>query len=129
MFDEAIAECQKLLSLSGGTVPHRLALARCYASAGRSEEAQEILHDVLTTAKGGYVPSGDVAAVYAALGEKERAFEWLERAYEERSIGMAYLVTDPRFDPLRSDPRFADLLRRVGLPEQTLGSVSNTHRS
>ena len=105
---------------------YRLVLARCYASAGRSEEAQEILHDILTSAKGDYVPSFDVAAVYAALGEKERAFEWLDRAYEERAARMVYLGTDPRYDPLRSDPRFADLLRRMGLPDQTLGSVSKT---
>jgi TolB-like protein/thioredoxin-like negative regulator of GroEL len=126
MFDEAIAECQKLLSLSGGTVRHRLALARCYASAGRSEDAQVILRDILTSAKGDYLPSQEVAAVYAALGEKERAFEWLERAYEERTTWMVYLGTSPQFDSLRSDPRFADLLRRVGLPEQSLGSVSKT---
>ncbi len=120
MFDEAIAESQKLLSLSGGAVPRRLDLARSYATAGRSEEAQEILHDILTSAKGDYVPSSQVAFVYAALGEKERAFEWLDRAYEERSGWMATLGTVPGFDPLRSDPRFADLLRRVGLPEHSL---------
>ena len=126
MFDEAIAECKKLLSLSGGAPLHRLAIARCYASAGRSEEAQEILRDILTSSKGDYVPSGNVAFVYAALGEKERAFEWLERAYEERSSWMTTLSTDPRYDPLRSDLRFADLLRRVGLPEQIPDSVSKT---
>ena len=61
-----------------------------------------------------------------ALRDEERVFEWLERAYEERDSWMTTLRMNPRYDPLRSDPKFADLLRRVGLPEQSLGSVSKT---
>ena len=52
-----------------------------------------------------------------ALGDKDRAFQWLDRCYEERSPWLGWLKTDPALDPLRSDPRFADLLRRIGLPQ------------
>jgi hypothetical protein len=58
-----------------------------------------------------------VAVLYGQLGENDKAFEWLERAYVERSDGLSLLKVDPWFDPLRSDPRFADLMRRVGFPE------------
>ncbi len=57
-----------------------------------------------------------IATIHAALGEKDLAFEWLQKAYEDRSGWLVYLKIDPMFDPLRSDPRFTDLLRRVGLP-------------
>ena len=60
--------------------------------------------------------SHDIAIIYTGLGEKDRAFEWLERALKERSWLILYLKTDPFFDPLRPDSRFADLLRRAGLP-------------
>ena len=56
------------------------------------------------------------AVVYVGLGDKEQAFAWLEKAYEERTNFLAYLKVQTTFDPLRSDPRFADLVRRVGLP-------------
>ncbi len=55
-----------------------------------------------------------MAIIYTGLGEKEKAFEWLEKAYEDRSELMTWLKVDPRLDPLRDDPRFQDLLRRVG---------------
>ena len=65
-----------------------------------------------------YVASYNVAIIYAGLGEKDQAFAWLDRAYKDRSYYLAdYLPTDARLDNLRSDPRFADLRRRVGLPQ------------
>ena len=64
--------------------------------------------------KKGYVSPKYFALTYLQLGEKDRAFEWLEKSYQERGEVLLYLKVDPRFDPLRSDPRFADLLRRVG---------------
>ena len=57
------------------------------------------------------------AMIYMALGDKDRAFRWLDRCYEERSPWLAWLKTDPALDPLPTDPRFADLLHRVGLPQ------------
>jgi hypothetical protein len=59
----------------------------------------------------------EVALIHAGLGEKDQAFEWLERAYEERDKGLLFLRIDPPLDPLRSDPRFQDLLRRMNFPE------------
>jgi tetratricopeptide (TPR) repeat protein len=59
----------------------------------------------------------DVAHLYARLRDNDKAFAWLEKAYKERSEGMAWLKVDPAYDPLRTDPRFADLMRRVGLPQ------------
>jgi len=60
-------------------------------------------------------PAYQIAAIYIALGEVQQAFSWLEKAYEQRSSFLRWLKVDPRFDPVRSDPRFLDLLRRVGL--------------
>ena len=72
--------------------------------------------------KSRYVSPYDRATVYAGLGEKDQAIAWLEKAYQERSDGLVFLKVEPKFDGLRSDPRFADLLRRVGFPgsESTL---------
>jgi hypothetical protein len=65
-----------------------------------------------------YVSPYSIAVIYAGLGEKHKAFDWLERAYKERSYFMAvYLITDARLDSLHADPRFEDLRRRVGLPK------------
>jgi hypothetical protein len=69
----------------------------------------------------GSVPAPDraflMALVYAALGDKDRAFQWLEGAFRDRALSMLLVKTDPRADSLRSDPRYAELLRRMGLPE------------
>ncbi|MBA3914752.1 MAG: hypothetical protein H0X25_13090 [Acidobacteriales bacterium] len=65
-----------------------------------------------------YVAPYNVAVIYVGLGEKEEAFAWLNRAYEERSYTLVeYLTTDARLEPLHSDPRFAELVRRIGLPQ------------
>ncbi len=63
------------------------------------------------------MPPTSIALVYAGLGEKDEAFAWLEKAYEERSFQLQWLNVEPRWDSLRSDPRFADLIRRIGLPQ------------
>jgi len=63
-----------------------------------------------------YVPAYDIAVAYLGLGERPRAFEWLSKAFEERSGFLVYIKCDRRFDALRSDPRYEDLLQRIGLP-------------
>jgi TolB-like protein/Tfp pilus assembly protein PilF len=96
-------------------------LAITYAKMGRREDARRILEQLIEKSRQQYVAAERIAAVYAALGEKDEAFRRLERAFDEHSAPMAGLTTHPEFRPLRSDPRFADLLRRIGIdPAQVL---------
>ncbi len=88
------------------------ALPRAYADAGRREEASRILEEVL-----GSIYPLSAAVIYARLGEADAAFEWLEKAYERRSMPFTWVRTAPSSDFIRSDPRFQDLLRRIGFPE------------
>jgi serine/threonine protein kinase/TolB-like protein/Flp pilus assembly protein TadD len=112
-FPEAIAEAQKAVSLSGAAPLLVADLACVYAAAGNRAAAKRLLRDVSRRA---YVPKYHVALAYIALGEHEQAFAWLEKAVEDRSPQLVYLRVDPRVDPLRSDPRFQDLLRRMNFP-------------
>jgi hypothetical protein len=90
-------------------------LGHAYAASNRRSDAQRIVQQLSALSKERYVPSYPIAAIYAALGQKDEAFTWLERAYEARDSWMDYLKIDPRLDPLHSDPRFANLLRRMNL--------------
>ena len=90
-----------------------------YGLAGRKAEASKILNELLELNETRYVTPAALVNVYIGLGDKEQAFVWLEKAYQERSNYVAYLKVFPILDPLRSDPRFADLVRRVGLPVVT----------
>jgi serine/threonine protein kinase/tetratricopeptide (TPR) repeat protein len=120
-FPEAIEQFRNCVRLTGGTRPSMLALlGHAYAAANRGTEARAILEQLSALTKKTYVPSYPVAAIYAALGEKDEALARLERAYEERDAWLDYLGLDPRLDGLRSDPRFASLLHRMNLP--SLGS-------
>jgi len=115
-YEEAIAEGEKSVMLSGGSPLMRAALAQTLAIAGQREKAMQILDDLTKLAQQRYVASYFLAGIYAGLGEDERAFEHLEKSYEEHSHWLIYLHIDPGMDALRSDPRFQDLLRRIGLP-------------
>jgi Flp pilus assembly protein TadD len=90
-----------------------LGLGNACAVAGRRAEAEKVLDKLHELSKQKHVSAGPVAQIYAALGEKDKAFEWLKKGSEDRSIITVKL--DPVYDPLRSDPRFADLLRRMNL--------------
>jgi tetratricopeptide (TPR) repeat protein len=102
-----------------GTVgaPPPAGLAYVYAKAGRRAEAQQILDRIVQTSTQRYIPAMAAARIYAALGDRDKAFEWLERAFAERSIAAQTIgiKVDPSFDAMRSDPRFTDLLRRINL--------------
>jgi eukaryotic-like serine/threonine-protein kinase len=115
---KAIAEYRKAVELSGGDSDTRAALAHAYVAAGRRPEAETILREMLRASQTGYVAPYMIGSIYAGLNDKDRAFEFLERSFQERSPDVPwFLKADLRIDNLRSDPRYADLLRRVGLPQ------------
>ena len=116
-FDDAIATSEKAVVLSSRAPGALGVLGMCYGLAGRKVEANKTLDELLELNRRRYVTPGAVVFVYTGLGDKDRAFAWLEKAYQERSYFMAYLKVVPTADPLRSDPRFDDLLRRMGLPQ------------
>ena len=117
-YAEAIAAFQSAIRLfPGGSSIAEAELAHAYAVSGNREGAQKIIAELQDVAKSKYVSSYQIAAIYAGLGEKDQAFAWLEKAHEERSDGLVNLKAEQRFDSLRSDPRFAGLVRRVGLPQ------------
>jgi len=101
-------------------------LAITYAKMGRREDAQRILDQLIEKSRQQYVKADSIAAVYAALGEKDQAFRWLERAFNEHSAPLYGFGSDPGFRSLRSDARFANLLRRIGIdPVKLLGRQKN----
>jgi TolB-like protein/DNA-binding winged helix-turn-helix (wHTH) protein/Flp pilus assembly protein TadD len=115
MYPEALAELQKALELSGGAPRDVAALGHAYAVSGYRAEARQALQKLEELAKRRYVSSYERVLICAGLGENDRALEWLERAFQERSTWMITLRVDPRLDPLRGYARFVDLVRRVGL--------------
>lgn len=116
MFKEAVAEFKAANTAWNEPVLPTASLAHAYAISGRTREARRILTQLTNRSKRGYVSAYDIAVIYAGLGEPDRAFEWLDKAYSERSGFLIYFRADPRLDPLRSDERFQTLLRRIGLP-------------
>jgi len=122
-FELAITEGEKGVRLSDGSPLMRAALAHSYGKAGRAKEALQILDELTKLAGHKYVAPHFFAGIYIGLGENDRALEYLEKSYEEHSHWLIYLHIDPGMDDLRHDPRFLDLLRRVGLPA-TLDAIS-----
>jgi TolB-like protein/DNA-binding winged helix-turn-helix (wHTH) protein/tetratricopeptide (TPR) repeat protein len=114
-FPEAIAKLKRAVSLSDGPI-YRGQLAHAYALAGNRAKALEILEQLKTLSKEKYVVPVDIAIIYTGLGDRNSAFQWLEKAYQERTARITEL-SEPHFDSLRSDPRFPDLMRRIGLPQ------------
>jgi len=92
-------------------------LVRAYAHAGRRTDALRLLDELKRRQQTGYVPTAAFVNAYLGLGDNEQAFAWLERAYQEKAEILQYLKVHPFFDPLRSDPRFANLIHRVGLDQ------------
>jgi serine/threonine protein kinase/Tfp pilus assembly protein PilF len=122
MYEKAIVEYQKVIDHSGGN-PHaevamKARIGHAYALWDKRAEAVKILDVLLKRRDVAHsMMSYSIAEIYVGLGENDRAFEWLERAREERNIQMVSLKVDPNLDGLRSDPRFSGLLRRMNLPE------------
>jgi tetratricopeptide (TPR) repeat protein len=115
-FTEAIAEFQRAITLSPNIFRYKSGLVYAYARAGKSAEARKLLSELTEHSKRTYVSWYDFAAIYAGLGDKNQAFAFLEKPYEERDASLVQAKVYPLLDPLRSDPRFADLLHRIGLP-------------
>ncbi|HEV8487024.1 MAG TPA: winged helix-turn-helix domain-containing protein [Blastocatellia bacterium] len=114
--DQAIAEIQKSVILSGGSLEEKAYLGYACGVAGRRSEAIKMLGELKARAEREYVSPYLMALVGMGLGNKDQALSWLDQAYDARSVNLIYLNVEPIFDNLRSAPRFNDLLRRVGLP-------------
>jgi TolB-like protein/Tfp pilus assembly protein PilF len=115
---QAVAEYQKAVELSPLEQDSAAALAHAYAAAGRRAKAKEIVDELQRRSRTKYVSPYMIATIYAGLGDKDKAFEFLEKAYQERSSDLPYFVrSDLRVDHLRSDPRFENLLKRMNFPK------------
>jgi TolB-like protein/DNA-binding winged helix-turn-helix (wHTH) protein/Flp pilus assembly protein TadD len=115
MYEEAVAELQKAIKLSGDSPTCIANLARAYVASGKRSEAVKLLGDLKKRSTPGYSNAAEIAMIYASLGDPDQAMTWLEKGFEER-FNPGVLLR-PGFDPLRSDPRFQNLVHRVGLPE------------
>ena len=115
VFDSATEEFKKAISLSEDSPLMRAALSRAYAKSQKKDEANEMLNELNELAKRQYVSAYEVAKIYVALGNSEQAFQLLGKAYAEHSFHLVNLNVCPHFKSVRSDPRFQDLVQRVGL--------------
>ena len=112
---DAIPVLEKAISVSHGSPAATGVLIRAYSHAGRRSDAVRLLAELQKRQEAGYVPAAAFVNAYLGLGENDQAFAWLEQAYKEQSNILQFLKVHPYFDPIRADPRFADLVRRVGL--------------
>jgi tetratricopeptide (TPR) repeat protein len=117
MYLEAVPAIEKAVALNRGAAQSVAYLGYVRARLGQREEARRILQQLAAASKGRYTPAAAYALVSVGLGENDQALSWLEKAYEERVNRLAYLRREPVWDPLRQDPRFEDLVRRIGLPQ------------
>jgi predicted Zn-dependent protease len=110
---EAIVEFEKAINASGDSSLMKAEYASALALSGDTSKAQTQLNNLLETSKQKYVSSYHIAAIYAGLKDKDQALTWLNKAFQDRADWMVNLKVDPRFDSIRTDPRFGDLLGRM----------------
>ena len=118
-YDDAVAELQTAIKQQGELTPWLAELARTHAAVGNHGEARRLLARVEADPNRSQLSPANIAFVYIELGEIERAFEEFERALEEKAIVMLWANVDPRFNRIRDDPRFAEIIRRIGVPSRT----------
>ncbi len=116
MYQQAIAELEKGGTLSGGNPQFKAGLGLAYTLSGRRDEALKILDQLNEEAKRGNICPCVMGVVYAGLCEKDRTPEWMEKAYEERASELIFVTLNSLSDDLRSDTRFQDLFRSIGMP-------------
>jgi Tfp pilus assembly protein PilF len=114
LFQESVAEFNRARELSGDGTEALASLCHALAASGKKKEARDVLGRLTELSRSRYVSSYDLALIHLGLDERGEAFEWLYKAYEEYAEWGIYLTVDPRLDPLRPDPRFTELARRVG---------------
>jgi serine/threonine-protein kinase len=115
MFPEAVAEARRAIDVSPTATHPMSLLAYALAKGGKTAEARAMVDDLVRISNQRYVPGSNVAIAYNGLGDREKAFAWLERAFQEHDVRLIFLKVDPKWNNLRSEQRFRDLLRRIGL--------------
>ena len=114
MFAEAVVEARKAREVNSFNSQAAAQLSYALAKSGKQAEARGVLEELLKLSTQRYVSPGNVALAYNGLGERDKTFTWLERGFEQRDVKMVFLKVEPKWNNLRDDPRFQDLLRRVG---------------
>src|SRR5207253_10028049 len=116
MFAEAVVEARKARELNSANSQPTAQLGYALAKSGKQAEARGLLEELLKLSAQRYVSPGNIALIYNGLGERDATFSWLERGFEQRDVKMVFLKVEPKWNNLRSDSRFQDLMRRVGFP-------------
>jgi TolB-like protein/Tfp pilus assembly protein PilF len=116
MFPEAAAEARKAIDVSPTASDAKANLAYALAKEGKTAEARAVVEDLVRISNQRYVPGYSIANAFNGLGDRENALAWLERGFQEHDVRLIFLKVDPKWNNLRSEPRFQDLMRRVGLP-------------
>ena len=114
MFADAVVESRKARELNSANSQGIGQLGYALAKSGKQAEASSLLEELLKRSTEHYVSPGNIALIYNGLGQREETLAWLERGYERRDPKMVFLKVEPKWNNLRGDPRFQDLLRRVG---------------
>jgi len=117
LYADSIDEAQKAAERSGRAPRYVAVVGEVTAAAGKKAEAHAMLDELLRTSKSRHVSPYHIAGVYSALGERDQTFAFLENAWQTRDDQLNWIVIDPAFDSIRSDPRYSNLVRRLGLPE------------
>jgi len=117
MYEKAILAAQEPVKFAPGTSVYLTILGNAYATSGKRDEAEKVLAELTELSKRQYVQPSYMSLLYSGLGDKERALEWLEKAYVNRDDRLIFVISDPMIDNIRSDSRFQELVRRIGLPQ------------